>query len=293
MGKEIIFNVEPRLKEYFPEIFLLLDTNKISWTRINRLFQTSKEERMGEMKSLGIEKKEYQYCFLDVVHYWVQNNKEGFDQMSFFGTLFEALSKCLEKNEKQMMAKTIYNLLTNFDKNYLNFVGEFAILNILILNGCKLLEVEKPIHADNPKGVKADFLVTQFGVKKYVEVVNIHPEGKHLINDEIICKYITGKIESKRKTLENNSEIDVNLAPVVWGDYEKLEKISNCIEKYNLKFESTMDFNALALYKSSGPEIDDIWMFHTLKYLMLDKNKKFKITPPIFKVWDKERGIIS
>ena len=33
--------------------------------------------------------------------------------------------------------------------------------------------------------------------------------------------------------------------------------------------------------------------FHILKQLILDENKKFKITPAIFKQWDRERGILS
>lgn len=267
----IDIDIENNLKKYLPSIFDLLGENKISWTNINKLTQKEFNRRIAILKAEGRETLIVEGSFVDAINRGLKGEVEVFNYLFFLNALFTNLSKSLSKNEKKWTAKTIRDLLTVFDKNYRNFIGEFAILNKFKMDGYTLLRTEQPLNKSNPKGVSADFLVQRGEIKGLIEVVNIHPEEEHFKSIEVTKAYLTSKIEAKRKTLMNDNNFKVWIAPVIWAPYADLEKIYECVEHFSLRFDNTIDFQAYAFYVSSSGERK--FRFSRLKALMLDESK--------------------
>ena len=128
--------------------------------------------------------------------------------------VFTNLAEKTTLKEKKLLSKTIYFALTNIDKNYLNFIGELAILNLLKNADFELLQTEFPL-SDNHESKSIDFLVFKEGKSSLLEVVNIHlPESK-LLTDNYIERLLDQKIIGKILNKSNDSNIKFSLAPVI------------------------------------------------------------------------------
>ncbi len=146
----------------------------------------------------------------------------------------DTLTKIEAKHNKGIR-NSFVGKITNLDSwNYLNPIGEIAVLNNLLFSSQFVLE---QIEYKLPNGRKADFLLRNISNnhKTLVEVINIHPrdglEGEELKN--FILNKLSHKIVTEKTSIPNLPHI---FLPVVWSfDY----KIYLPLEDFFLDFKSS------------------------------------------------------
>ena len=135
----------------------------------------------------------------------------------WYCSLFESLSSTLTSFEKSLIHNSIYNLLIEPDKNYLNFIGELATLNEIKKQfKCDLISVEEPIQNEN--NFTADFLFSgkDGNTNVLVEVVNLHFQEMNIEKDENIRLRIESKLKNKIEVKFTNPRYEYLLQPVIW-----------------------------------------------------------------------------
>jgi hypothetical protein len=140
----------------------------------------------------------------------------------FFQNLLQELSAHLDLEGKKKIKRTLYNLLIEMDLNYLNYIGELAVLNIFLWKGSyRLHAIESPLGNGNG----ADFSLEPAGGGENVliEVVSIRPRTY----PETAAKlkmFIEGKLleKVKKKTKGNMTYLTFRLVPVIWGTAKEL-----------------------------------------------------------------------
>ena len=227
-------DIKNNLKKLMPSIFKLIDEESFKWESINKSFQKVKENRG---KQYVTKKEEFlrELSFLDVINRASLKNIDLLIMTGYFELVFNELEKNLLSEEKKLIKTTIYNLLTNYDKNYLNFLSELSILNYMIKTyGFRLKQIEYTTCT----GKKIDFLFERNGNEIIpVEVMNIHiPENKKIRSIyEDIAGFLYQRFAIKIKEKEFSQNNIFYLAPVVWSsNIENLQILSefyknNCI----------------------------------------------------------------
>ncbi|AMR33447.1 hypothetical protein A0256_19500 [Mucilaginibacter sp. PAMC 26640] len=153
------YDVRPFLEKKMSGLLGLLGTNNISWVTINKNFSKNLEKVKSDLalSQNSIYREATFYSVLISEHY---NTGEGAGMFDWYSTLFQSLSSVLTSTEKALIHHSIYNLLIEPDKNYLNFIGELAVLNeIKKQPGCNLINVEEKIQDEN--NCTADFLISE------------------------------------------------------------------------------------------------------------------------------------
>ncbi len=231
-------DIKNTLKRLMPSIFKLIDGESFRWEAINKSFQKVLLSR----ESKYITKNEIitvESTFIDVVIRASLNKPESAIIFSHFEFLFKKLDENLLSSEKKLLKTTIYNLITNYDKNYLNFLSELSVLNYLVeFNGFRLKQIEYITYT----GKKIDFLFEKNGNELIpVEVMNIHiPEDKKLSIFDDIAGFLYYRFINKIKEKEFGENNIFYLAPVVWSsNIENLKILSdfyknNCINLKNV-----------------------------------------------------------
>ena len=139
-----------------PSLIELIGEKNISWTKANKILFNHVRKSFDEAVLAGCE------IIKDANFFTILKNKyEGNDlsdaMFDFYNFIFEKLNELLSKEEKKLLQKTILNIMTDMTKDYLNFIGELAVLYIFKASGqYTLLSVEEKLHPD--KDISADFL---------------------------------------------------------------------------------------------------------------------------------------
>ena len=122
------YNVRPFLKIKMPGLLELLGTKNISWATINKNFGKFLRDIESELL-LTQEPVLREATFYSVLMQKHLNTGMADGMFDWYRSLFESLSSNLTSFEKSLLHNSIYNLLIEPDKNYLNFMGELATLN--------------------------------------------------------------------------------------------------------------------------------------------------------------------
>ena len=129
--KTIAVDLESRLKQYMPAMFLLLAEKNLKaqqWRNLNKRFVEEHNRRVDEYARnndyLLVEANLY-----DLINAVFGGDKSALHLVGYIDVLFKALDKNLLPQEKAMVRNTIYNALINFDHKFRNFIGELAVLN--------------------------------------------------------------------------------------------------------------------------------------------------------------------
>jgi hypothetical protein len=214
-------DIEPKLREYFPILFELLEGIKLDWKRINTKFSETHLKRLTDYIRGNRELVESN--FFDVLTEDRKGNKKGTKMLLYFRILLEELSDNLSHDDKKKIKKTLYNLLIESDLNYLNYIGELSVLNLFLHKGIyKLHEIESPLG--NGNGADFSLAPVDGGQFILIEVVNIRPQT-FPETDALLKKFIEGKLQEKidKKTKNDNAFLKFRLVPVIWASAKELE----------------------------------------------------------------------
>jgi hypothetical protein len=224
-------DVEQRLKEYFPILFDLLDGQRIDWKSINRKFGEVFAKREKNFNNDITDK--VQANFYDIISESLNENKQAIRMLNFFRTLLQDLNRVLSIDDKLKIKKTLFNLLIEFDLNYLNYIAELAVLYTFINSKqYHLNRIESPLGNNS----KIDFLLDKSDGtgSVLVEVVSIRPMNFPNTTFEI-KKMLEEKLGDKihLKTKGSVEYLKFFLVPVVWGSAEDLKNVANFFKNGN------------------------------------------------------------
>lgn len=221
-------DVEPKLREHFPILFELLQGERFDWKKINTKFSETHLTRLTNFIHGNNELIEAN--FFDVLTEHWKGNKKGTRMLNFFRSLLADINRNLDVTAKKKIKKTLYNILIEFDLNYLNYIGELAVLNLFIRNKeYKLNRIESPLG--NKKN--ADFLFdrTDGNGSVLVEVVNVRP--KVFPKNHSGIKNLFEEKFTEKNLLKTGGELrflKYFLVPVVWGTSEELRRTADFLK---------------------------------------------------------------
>lgn len=220
-------DIKSKLQEYLPSVINLLNDDVIGWANINKLFEADFQKRMKRYSDNN-DALRVECSFYDIISASLGGNPYAIKQLDFFDKVFKNLDKNIPIQKKVELKSLVYSLLTNFDRIYLNQIGELAILNsFLSSNNYSLEVIEFPLGNGN----RIDFKL--FNQNKndsvLIEILNIHLTKPLSDNYSEIKKFLTKRLEDKikAKTKAQLNECNFSLASVIWSEKgEYLKRIS-------------------------------------------------------------------
>lgn len=235
------FEIQAKLKVYFPILFELLNDNKIDWKIVEKTFYKKyaqyQKRHLKSNSSFQIEAS-----FYSIITAAIKKEKPAIILLDYIQKLFEELTDKLDNDEKREIKKNIFGFLTNIDAKYLNFLGELSVLNqFKTRTPFKLVKTEvKLIDSDgNNSTIDYKFFNLTTSEFEFVEIVNIHLTDKNTSCDEKINILLTQKISEKllKKGIKENS--NYFLVPVVWGQWKEIKRIEEYYVKVKPSFSNT------------------------------------------------------
>ena len=277
--KQIKIDVKKVLEDYMPSIILLLGDQKISWNTINKGLQKHLNKIHTEVATSkeGIQGKDTTFYSFIIGHVFEKTEtKAEFDR---FNQTFESLYKRLSKDELKFIHKMIKPILTNFDYNFRNFIGEIATLNAYKSTGkYTLLNIEEKPCSQCKK--PADLYLKRNDDNKefLVEIVNIHFERQNITDFGKLKYYLKSIIESKVKDkFFKNPKCDIYIQPVIWTkDIEQIELLSEFYKKNSLNIE-----NVYVPMVSLTYSIDNNSFEHRFEYVTSILDDNIRISNPL------------
>jgi hypothetical protein len=239
--KEPQFDIEGRLRMYFPIFFELLGDNKIKWKTVTKVFSEKVEEWKAKHDKTG-KNICAEASLFNLITASMQGNDNAASHLKFIRNVFEELIKNLGTEERKLVVPALYGMLTNINRKFYSFLGELCVLNSIKKNTAfKLFAVEVPVLADQPKGTKLDFHFVNHGNSKslFVEVVNVHLNGIEEWPDEKLNNLLHQKIQGKLNSTGIKHNQGFQLVPVFWGQFDELDRINKFYNDHKVNFVNT------------------------------------------------------
>lgn len=213
-------DMKTKLTEYFPALFTLLENEPLDWKAINEKFSANHLKRLTNY--IHGDRQLLEANVYDIISEALNGNSQARRMLSFFQHTLEELSRHLDLAGKKKLKKTLYNLLIETDLNYLNYIGELAVLNVFLWKDIyRLHDIESPLGNGNG----ADFSLEPINAGKnvLVEVVSIRPRN-YPNTPSLLKQFMEGKLIEKiqKKTKGNSAFLKFFLVPVIWGSGEDL-----------------------------------------------------------------------
>lgn len=259
------FDLEGRLRIYFPVFFELLGVNRLNWKSATKVF--SKKVAQWIKKAGGKEIK-VEASFYNIITASIQGNVSASQHLDFIKKLFEELIQRLNEKERKLIIPALLGMLTNIDRKFRNFLGELLVLNNIKKNSeFVLTSVEVPLLQGAPDGVKIDFqfLNPLTSNQLLVEVVNVHLNEVSDWPDSRVNRLLHQKIQHKLNVTGIRKNSKFQLIPVFWGSFEDLRRIHMYYQETGITFENTSEPTSYTTFSTSnGP----IHMFGTIRSIM-------------------------
>ena len=256
------YNVKAVLAEYMPSFLRLLGTREISWQSIDKNLQTYIEKAKLEFNETKSTLKR-EATFYSIIMSKAKGDGLGEAQFDFYDQLFTGLHAVLSPEEQDMLSGILRSVLTQLEKDYLNFIGELSVLYFYKINaGFQLLKVEEKIF--DSKNISADFkfLNPASGNQFLVEVVNIHLEQRDKLTLELLEKVIGRKLGDKLKSKDVIAKRNMSLQPLIWcKNFEQLKQVSNYYNAYSIPEQTHKALGYLSFRTPDGE------LYHRISFL--------------------------
>ncbi|MCV9386930.1 hypothetical protein [Reichenbachiella ulvae] len=247
------YNIKAALEQHMPSFLQLLGNNNISWNRINQIFeeyiQKAKEE-FAETQTLITREA----TFFSIMKSQVTGDGLGAAQFDFYDQLFNDLFHLLSYQERNMLGGTLKSILIQLEKDYLNFIGELAVLYFYKINtDFKLIKVEEKVF-DN-KNISADFLFSSESLNDQflIEVVNIHLEQRKSLTQPLLKRLIEKKVMDKLKSKEILLKSNMSLQPLIWcKNYDQVKLVSDFYKLYSTPTQTHKSLSYISLTDKNG-----------------------------------------
>lgn len=241
MGLEDL-DLKGRLEEYLPVFFELYDGKGRAWNKVSKAVYERHLNNIKKEKELNMPLI-IEASFFDIITEALNGKRSARVLLEYFKQLFKDLSNNLSDEQKHMIQKNLYGVLTNLNLDYRNFIGELSVLNNLIKAGYDLLATEHRLDEQGLKKTEIDFLVCSPLDKEeiLVEVVNIHLSDTNTKDSISIKNLLEGKLKPKYQDKKGDSKNTFYLIPVLWGSITELKQVIEFYEKNNFSLPNVMD----------------------------------------------------
>lgn len=236
-----LLDIKGRLNSFFPEFAQLLDGNYLDWAKVNECF-ARKGNQYYKQYELTNETFRIEASIFNIITGSIKGEADAQRMFGFIRNLFIELINSTTKDEREEIVPALYGMLTNVDMKYQNFLGELAVLNLLKSQmPLTLIQTERPLLLNDPKGTKIDFNFVDRESKKewLVEVVNFRVFEKDIASDKDTKKLLRYKIKRKLLRTGITKSKAFMLVPVAWGTWDKIKKLADYYEGNNPQFENT------------------------------------------------------
>ncbi|MBL7921141.1 MAG: hypothetical protein JNJ40_12560 [Bacteroidia bacterium] len=251
MENRLTYNIESVLKLFMPGMIDLLSEQQISWSSINKVSKAHMQKIRKEIESTG-KMVEREVTFHSVIFGKLTRDNGRADAMfDYFNQLFYSLKKNLKEEERKFLHGMISNVLLKVNKEYLNFIGELAVLDhYMSMNLYELCNIEETVVSESNVSIDILFKSKVDSHELLIEVVNIHLANKEFTSFLDLRKHLelklTEKVQSKILTKKRN----IKIQPVLWiKDHSNLEFINEFYLKTNFGVENVLDPMVYCSYK--------------------------------------------
>jgi hypothetical protein len=216
MNQRMKYNVMGLLMTYMPSFLELLGDQEISWTSINRILEAHIQKVRDEFAvTQEVVQKEATFYGVLMNHHFGTGESSG--MFDFYDATFKSLCRILSNEEKKPIHRMLSKVLLNPNKDYLNFIGELATLNKLMLTEeYELINIEETIHPERAVSADIFFKRKKDGIELLIEVLNLHIENKEFKNNCEIESHLSAKFSKKVGEKIINPERLVLIQPVLW-----------------------------------------------------------------------------
>lgn len=225
-------DLEKIIKEHVFSLYNLISQteNEFSWNSVNK----SLTKHLKKANEISLKKGTFlkDANLFSLLIEKLYGEGKGNAMLDFYEQLFYDLDQNLELNEKKLLHNSIKNILTNNDKNYIDFIGELATLNAIIRTRKYHLKGIEQIIIDG-KNTTADFLLIQKdnNFEIYLEVLNIHLYEKDFQDYSEIQYHLNSKYEIKKRDKILTRDKIILIQPVFWTKSE--EQLKQLYQFYN------------------------------------------------------------
>lgn len=225
------YNIEAFLKLHMPSLLELLEQQKIAFTSFNVKLQdhlVSVAEEIAKKRVTVSRDVNFQSILVGKL----EGNASADTMFSFFESVFKSLNQKLSTNEKKLLHPIISQLLSNVNRDYLNYIGELAVLNYNISTyKYKLLDIGAPISSNSNKDADLLFKVDDNGKELLIDVYNLRLEDKVFDTSDDLKKHILRKFTEKSQQKVINPDREIQIQPVIW--YKDIEQLKFVSDLYN------------------------------------------------------------
>lgn len=244
------YDIERRLKQYFPIFFELLGSNKVDWKKVTKAFSRKVNEWHQKHGKTG-ENIRVEASFFNIITAAMQGNELAEGHLNFIRKLFEELINHLDIEERKLIVPALYGVVTNIDRKFWNFIGELCVLNNLKKSTkYRLADVEVPVVPSNPSGTKIDFKFVNLETPAHVfiEIVNVHLNDIEDWPDEKVNNLLHQKIQGKLNSTGIRLNNRFQLMPVFWGQFSDLRRINKFYRDNKISFQNTFEPSCYASF---------------------------------------------
>lgn len=255
-----------------PNIFNVIGNTYFNWDVVTMKFKEIYHDRVDRYRS---EKVEVLYGLskniFDVLIDWHKGEDSNVALVEFYQeTLFKSLGKLLDEREKELIKEIVFKMLLCYNIEYLNFVGELAVLMKFKEAGYTFLDYEVLINDDKPMGRSIDFLIEKDSKKFCLEIECCHLVETETIKENInkIRRKVSRKINRKIRICTDESKT-ILLVPILWGSHKLMTDVYKDMEEHKLNFYNTFPFSSYGRYNYKGK---NYFKFGRIKDLIVDKD---------------------
>jgi hypothetical protein len=252
------------LRKRFPRFFDLLEGRKLDWTRASKAYITAFDKHRARFERTKTPFR-IEASLYNIIIEAGNGDKTAIRTFEYIRNLFTRLNELITPEEKQLLQRILFGVVSNIDKKYLNFLGELSVLNyIKQTKPVTLVRTERPVFPDKPKGVSIDFDFRNnlTGLIWPVEVVNLHLDEKNTANDETKERLLNQKIGEKLLVTGIRKTNAFTLAPVVRGTWRQIYALKDYYARRNPTFENTS--TPLAFVPFDDEQGNPVYKFGTI-----------------------------
>jgi len=212
ISKKPDFDVKLGLKHYLPSLIDLIQ-GEFAWSSLNKLWNKQHIENLKKFEGEGSLTLRVTLLSLTALADKIKD-ENSIRFLNFMDSVFKNLAIHLDFEERKIIKSNLFDLLIYYN-DFLNYLGEFFVLNCLLTTGAyKLIKSECNLKKGK---VSIDFNLLHLKSNKnvYIEVINIEITEKHLTDNLTLEKHLRGKLESKL-IAKDKSGLDYTLIPVLW-----------------------------------------------------------------------------
>jgi hypothetical protein len=243
---DVILSIEfkERIQYFIPGLFEFIPFESKKWYEFQNGFAEKTRERYDLFikkgsKPLPVRMSLFDYvCDADNIE---ENNEYRF--LGFVNKVFEEIKMYFSIDEQKKLSNIIEKVLTNFDEQFLNYLGELLLINQVRKNSHELLVNEFPINPDIKKGTTMDFVVrlNESGQAYGMEVLNIQ-FVREFENDDDLVFHIERKLHEKViDKSKNGVHNKFTLFPVFWCDFKMVNRISRLYKEKRINIDNTYE----------------------------------------------------